>query len=184
MLTASHDFNNDGHSDVLWRNNVSGQVAMWFMKGAAVASANSVGAATTDWAIVGQRDFNRDGFADILWRNGTSGQVVIWLMNGANVIGGGSPGTVTTDWSVAGTGDFNNDGFGDVLWYNTSTGQVVIWLMNGTTVIGGGSPGAAARRVQLCRLNGPSPAPVILMETAKATSSGTTVRLVRWWYGC
>jgi hypothetical protein len=138
--TATHDFNGDGFSDILWRD-TSGQLAMWFMNGASIASATGAGTVTTDWTVVGQRDFNGDSFADILWRN-TSGQAAIWFMNGANLIGGGSLGTVTTDWIVAGTGDFNGDGFGDILWRNTTSGQVAIWLMNGTTILpGSGSPG-------------------------------------------
>ena len=141
--SATHDFNRDGFSDILWRN-VSGSTMIWLMDGTIAVGGGLPGSATTDWTIVGQRDFNGDGYADILWRNGTSGQTMIWLMNGASVIGTGSPGTVTTDWSVVGTGDFNGDGLADVLWYNGTTGQTVIWLMNGTSVIGGGSPGVAA----------------------------------------
>jgi FG-GAP-like repeat len=136
----THDFNADGRSDILWRDS-SGQLAIWFMNGAAIASATGAGTVTTDWSVVGQRDFNSDGFADILWRN-SSGQAAIWFMNDATLIGGGSLGTVTTDWIVAGTGDFNGDGFGDILWRNTTSGQVAIWLMNGTTILAGsGSPG-------------------------------------------
>jgi hypothetical protein len=150
--TGTHDFNCDAKSDILWRN-TSGQLALWFMNGAAIASATDAGTVTTDWSVVGQRDFNSDGFADILWRN-TSGLVAIWLMNGATVLAAASPGTVTTDWAVAGTGDFDGDGRGDILWRNTTNGQVAIWLMNGTTIAsaaglgatlsGGGSAGFVA----------------------------------------
>jgi hypothetical protein len=141
-VTASHDFNNDGVSDILWRN-TSGTLAFWLMQrvdnspnppGTAILSATGAGTVTTDWSVVGQRDFNGDGFADILWRN-TNGQVAMWFMNGATLIGGGSPGTVTTDWIIAGTGDFNGDGKGDILWRNTTTGQVAMWMMNGTTIL-------------------------------------------------
>jgi FG-GAP-like repeat len=133
--TGTHDFGGDCLSDIVWRD-TSGQLALWFMNGAAIASATGAGTVTTDWSVVGQRDFNGDGRTDILWRH-TSGQVAIWLMNGATILSGGSPGTVTTDWSVAGTGDFNGNGFGDILWRNTTTGQVAIWLMNGTTISSG-----------------------------------------------
>ena len=143
--TATHDFNNDSKSDVLWYNTTSGQVVNWLLNSSSIIGGGFLGsAANPPWAIVGQRDFNGDGRADILWRNGTTGQAVIWFINGTTVIGGGSPGSATTDWSVAGTGDFNGDGFGDVLWYNAATGQAVIWLLNGASVIGGGSPGLAA----------------------------------------
>jgi hypothetical protein len=139
-MTNTHDLNADGFSDVLWRN-TSGQLALWFMNGAAISSATGAGTVTTDWTVVGQRDFNGDGFGDILWRQ-TGGQAAIWLMNGATLSGGGGLGMVSTDWAVAGTGDFNGDGRGDVLWRNTTSGQVAIWLVNGTTILAGsGSPG-------------------------------------------
>jgi hypothetical protein len=143
-LVASHDFNDDCNSDLVWYNNTSGQAVLWLLNGASVIGGGSPGGAASPWGIVSQRDFNGDGNADLLWRNGTSGQLVIWLMNGASVIGGGSPGSAASPWIVAGTGDFDGDGFGDVLWYNPTTGQTVIWLLNGTSVIGGGSPGGAA----------------------------------------
>jgi hypothetical protein len=142
--TATHDFNGDCRSDILWWNGTSGEPVIWEMNGASVIAGGSPGSLPSPWTIIGQRDFNGDGFADILWRNGTTGQLVVWLLNGTTVIGSGSPGTVTTDWTVASTGDFNGDGMGDILWYNTMSGQVVLWFLNGTSVIGGGSPGGAA----------------------------------------
>jgi hypothetical protein len=134
--TATHDFNRNSEADILWRD-TAGNLAMWFMNGASIASATGLGNVATSWSVVGQRDFNGDGYADILWRD-SSGQVAIWLMIGSAMQpGSGSPGTVTTDWAVAGTGDFNADGKGDILWYNGTTHQVAIWFMNGATVLGG-----------------------------------------------
>jgi hypothetical protein len=142
-FAASHDFNGDARSDILWRNTSTGQAVIWLMNGTTVLpTSGSPGSPAFPWAIVSQRDFNGDGFADILWRNGTTGQAVIWLMNGTTVLPtSGSPGTVATNWSVAGTGDFDGDGKGDILWHNQATGQVVVWLMNGATALGGGFSG-------------------------------------------
>jgi hypothetical protein len=144
--TATHEFNNDSKSDILWYNTTTGQLVNWLISGTSVIGGGLLGTVPSPpWGIVGQRDFNGDGRSDFLWRNSTTGQLLIWLVNGGSVIGGGSPGSAASPWAVLGTGDFNGDGFGDVLWYNTSTGQVVIWLLNGSlSVIGGGSPGSAA----------------------------------------
>ena len=112
-FAATHDFNNDHRSDILWRNpspSVTFNVVIWFMNGATAIGGGAPGSVNSDWAVVGQRDFNGDGNCDILWRNGSTGQVVMWFMNGASAVGNGSPGTVTTDWSIIGTGDFNGDG--------------------------------------------------------------------------
>jgi hypothetical protein len=145
-ITASHDFNADANSDILWRNTL-GQLVIWFMKGGSTMGGTSPGVMASPWAVVGQRDFNGDGTADILFRSGSTGVVAIWLISNGTVIGTGLPGAATLDWSVVGTGDFNGDGKGDILWLNSTTGQVVMWFMNGTTISSGPavgpSPGAS-----------------------------------------
>jgi hypothetical protein len=141
--TATHDFNGDGRSDILWRNFGVWEVVEWQMNGTSVIGGGSAGSSLGTWSIVGQRDFNHDGRADLLWRDGFAPfEVVLWFLNGTSVIGGGLVGSASSDWGLAGTGDFNGDGFADILWFNNSTGQVVIWLMNGTSVIGGGLVGS------------------------------------------
>jgi FtsP/CotA-like multicopper oxidase with cupredoxin domain len=129
---ATHDFNGDGHSDIVWRD-TSGNVAIWLMNGAAVLSTGGVGGTGPAWSIVGQRDFNGDGDADLLWRD-NNGNTAIWFMNGSQIASSAGVGNIPTTWSVVGTGDFNGDGFGDILWQD-SNGDLAIWLMNGTTVM-------------------------------------------------
>ena len=128
---ATHDFNFDRKSDILWRE-AGGTVAMWLMNGGTVSSNLLVSSVPTTWSIQGQRDFNGDAKADILWHD-TSGNVAIWLMNGGTVSSSTFIANVPTAWSIAGTGDFNSDGKADILWRD-NTGNVAIWLMNGTTV--------------------------------------------------
>jgi hypothetical protein len=128
---ATHDFDGDGRSDILWRH-TGGNTAMWSMNGAIISASASLGVIPTTWSVAGQRDFNGDTRHDILWRD-TSGNLAIWFMNGATVSSSALLGNVPTAWSVAGTGDFNGDGKGDILWRHTN-GNVAIWLMNGATV--------------------------------------------------
>ena len=131
IAAATHDFNGDSRSDILWRD-TSGNVMMWLMNGASTPQASVLGNITLNWSIIGQRDFNGDGDADILWRD-TGGNVGMWLMNGTNALSTAVLGNVPSNWSVVGTGDFNGDGRGDILWRDTS-GNVGIWFMNGTTI--------------------------------------------------
>src|SRR5262249_9589840 len=87
-FAATHDFNGDTRSDILWRNDTTGQLVIWLLNGTSVIGGGSPGTVTDtfNWEIVGQRDFNGDGSADILWRNRSTGQALIWLINGTSVI--------------------------------------------------------------------------------------------------
>jgi hypothetical protein len=81
------DFNGDGKSDILWRNDSSGQVAVWTMNGATVLSRNLTSPNSivdSNWKITGTGDFSSDGKADILWRN-DNGSTAIWQMDGSMV---------------------------------------------------------------------------------------------------
>lgn len=129
--TATHDFNGDGISDVLWRD-ASGNAGLWLMNGTSILQSSVLGNVPVIWSVVGQRDFNGDGKSDILWRD-TSGNVGIWLMNGGQIASTTILGNVPTTWSAVGTGDFNGDGYADIVWRDT-LGNVGIWFMHGTTV--------------------------------------------------
>ena len=61
-LTATHDYNGDLKSDILWRD-TSGNVGMWLMNGSSISKTGVLGNVSANWSIVGQRDFNGDGNA-------------------------------------------------------------------------------------------------------------------------
>jgi hypothetical protein len=130
-VAATGDFNGDGRSDVLWRND-SGRVTDWLGQANSGLSGNFANAdanAGTDWHIVGTGDFNGDGRDDILWRN-DNGDITNWLgqANGGFVSNFGNAFYhVDNSWHVAGTGDFNGDGRDDILWRSNS-GEVTDWL--------------------------------------------------------
>ncbi len=129
---APADFNGDGHSDILWRND-SGSVAMWQMNGTQIVANQVVSPSGTAWHIEGKGDFNGDGHADVLWRSDT-GSVAMWEMDGTKIIANQVVSGAGTDWHVAGIGDFNGDGHSDVLWRNDN-GTVAMWEMDGTKII-------------------------------------------------
>ena len=137
-LASSHDFNGDTKSDIAWRD-TSGDVAIWLMNGAQVATSAGLGTVATTWSIVGQHDFNGDGKRDLLWRD-TGGNIAIWFMNGTSVASTALVGNVPTTWTVAGTADFNGDGQADILWRDGS-GNTAIWLMQGAQIISTGELG-------------------------------------------
>ena len=148
-LVASHDFNGDGMSDILWRDSASGTVAIWQMNGSSVLASFGVGGETANWQIVGTGDFNGDGYSDILWRDANTGTVAIWEMNGSTVLAAFGVGGVASNWQIVGTGDFNGDGKSDILWRDNTSGEVAIWEMNGSTVIAAFGIGAETSNWQI-----------------------------------
>jgi Astacin (Peptidase family M12A)/FG-GAP-like repeat/Divergent InlB B-repeat domain len=138
-LAGAADFNGDGHPDLMWQNNSTGQAAVWYMGGAQGNVFQSFGWLNSGdlpgWTLVGAADFNGDGHPDLMWLNQSTGQAAVWYMGGAggNVYqsfgwlnSGSLPG-----WTLVGAADFNGDGHPDLMWQNNSTGQVAVWYMGG-----------------------------------------------------
>ena len=85
-IAASY-FNADGNIDLLWRNRVTGDNAIWFMNGVTQSGFTDIQAQPNlDWQIVGTGDFNNDGQTDILWRHAKTGENAVWYMNGGTYL--------------------------------------------------------------------------------------------------
>jgi Pro-kumamolisin, activation domain/FG-GAP-like repeat len=180
VKTSTHDFNGDGYSDIAWRDG-GGNVGLWLMNGASVASMGGIGGVPSTWSVVGQRDFNGDGRYDLLWRD-TFGNTALWLLNGTQVISLLGVGNIPTTWTVVGTGDFNGDNLGDLLWQD-NLGNLVVWLMNTATVISSGGlgnvPPAAWTIAGIGDFNGDSRSDILWRDTSGNTAiwfmNGTAV---------
>src|ERR1051326_266802 len=71
---ADVDYNGDGQSDLLWQNQTTGDVTVWFMNGAKQLNwAYIARGIPTDWKIVGTPDLNGDFSPDVLWQNQKTG---------------------------------------------------------------------------------------------------------------
>lgn len=133
-FAGTGDFNNDGRSDIVWRNYVSNKTFVDLMDGVTVTRAETtLPAINTNWKLVGTGDFNGDGYADILWRNIFNNNTFVDLMKPgfATVRSPISMPAVNLNWQVAGTGDYNGDGKTDILWRNFVSNNTFVDLMNG-----------------------------------------------------
>lgn len=135
--TADGDFNFDGKSDALWRNENTGQHIIWFMNGTTVTSGSAHITVPASFRMAGVADFNDDGLSDIVWYDGNAGITDIWLMNGSTRIGGNAYLTMALPWELTALGDFNADGDPDILWRNQDTGANLVWYLNGANVVSG-----------------------------------------------
>lgn len=136
-IKSALDFNLDGHQDLLWRNELTGQNEVWFMggdTGSEHQGTESLESASTDWDVVGAADFNHDGRGDLLWRNSGTGENGVWLMGGEKGTDMLSTAMIQTQgdgWEIRGVADFNHDGHADILWRNQGQGKNAVWMMDG-----------------------------------------------------
>lgn len=93
-LAGSEDFDGDGLRDLLWNNETSGNLVIWYLDGAltrtraAFTSPASVGDA--GWRVVAVGDYGKGaggvlGSADIVWQNDNSRKLVVWHMDRGGV---------------------------------------------------------------------------------------------------
>jgi hypothetical protein len=150
-LTTQPDFNDNGVSDILWRND-NGSVVAWDMNrngsigGSAELKFGGIAVRPdAGWSIAGLSDFNGDGRADVLWRN-SGGPLALWTVNGNTITdsasvkdGAGNLVQPDASWSVAGVGDFNFDARTDILWRNDN-GALAEWMMNGNRIVATTTP--------------------------------------------
>ena len=95
-VAGTADFNGDGQPDLMWQNDSTHQIAVWYMGGAqgniyqswAWLSAGNM----TGWTVVGAVDLNADGRPDLIWQNNSTQQVAVWYM-------GGSQGNTYQSWA-------------------------------------------------------------------------------------
>jgi hypothetical protein len=135
-IVGSGDFDGDGKADLLWQNDATGQVVVWYMNGLVRRDFVILSPVVTDvyWKIKAVGDFNEDGFPDILWRHLTTGHVVVWIMNGVtrvNFFFVDPPVVADAGWNIVGAADFNGDVRTDILWQHDGTGSLLVWYMHG-----------------------------------------------------
>jgi hypothetical protein len=132
------DFDRDGRTDLLWRRDGGGALAVWTMDGSHRTGGfvvESAGRPDPGWEVVGVGDFDGDADADIAWRNRNSGRLSLWTIeNGAVVAGSLRDGLPDLAWRVIASGDLDGDGGTDLAWWHEASGRLRAWLMNGWQV--------------------------------------------------
>jgi hypothetical protein len=133
------DFDGDGHKDLIWQADTTGQVTVNYFAGAGGTVfqgwnwLNSGG--IPGWRVVAAADFDGNGVPDLVWMNNQTRQVTIHYYGGAGgatflgwnwLNSGGIPG-----WTVVGAVDFDGNGTPDLIWQNDATRQVTVHYFGG-----------------------------------------------------
>ncbi len=139
-VQATGDFNYDANSDLVLKNQTTGQFYIWTVLNGVQTGGTSLGTIGTSWDIRTTGDFNADGNSDVLWRDSSNGQFYVWSFN-SNLVQTGSTnlGILGTNWDAGQAGDFDGDGDSDVLLRNATNGQIYIYAMQNGAVSSGTS---------------------------------------------
>ena len=137
-IVGVRDFNGDGKPDLVWQNDATQQVVVWYMggsRGNTFLGSNWLAQdSVAGWYVVATGDINGDGKPDLIWQNDAR-QVAVWYMGGSQgntfLSVGWLSTTGVTDWRVVGAADFNGDGKLDLLWQHDWTRQAAVWYMGG-----------------------------------------------------
>jgi hypothetical protein len=134
------DFDADGIPDLVWQDDTTGTVAVWFISRAGDGSftlktTRTVTTIATNWKIRGVADFNRDLIPDLVYQDTTAGWIAVWFMGpGAASVRdtryftlNGTPQRIDPNWRIVAAGDFNNDLRADIVWQHTN-GWLALWL--------------------------------------------------------
>lgn len=141
-IVGAADFNDDLHTDILLRNDDTGQNVIWLMDGRDLTGDHSLPTVTgREWHVGAVGNFTGNIEDDILWRRDTDGAMVVWRMGETTVEGDSTlPSVADGDWTIGGGDsrvagdDWNRDGRDDALWLDSQTGRGLLWYMNGGTI--------------------------------------------------
>ncbi len=139
-LVSAADLDGNGKPDLIWQEDATRKVAVWFMGGMQGSVFQSFawleGTGTPGWKVVGMGDLDGNGKLDLIWQNDTTRQVVAWYMGGASGAQYQSfawlQNSNTPGWKVVGLADLDGNAKPDLIWQEDSTRKVAAWYMGGT----------------------------------------------------
>jgi len=133
-LMAAGDMNGDGINDLIFQNNATNEVSIWFLSGEAetvIDKTPVIYPALPNWKVVAAADMNGDSVTDLILQNAVTSEVSIWFMQPGGLSFSFAPVIFTAlpGWRVAAAGDVNNDGVNDLILQNQNTNEISVWYM-------------------------------------------------------
>jgi hypothetical protein len=103
-VAGAADLDQDSNVDLVWEDDATGAVSVWYLNGAIVTSMSSLGTVNPVWRVRSVGDYNGDTKPDLIWQHATSGELYAWFLDGTALSSSGylSPGAVNPMWQLVG----------------------------------------------------------------------------------
>jgi len=177
-IVANGDFSNDNSSDVLYRNNTTGDWKVWqIVNGVRTAQSNLVFDAAHAFNVVGTGDTDGDGDDDVILYNPTTQHLWIWMANAATLSTQFDLGAITAGFTPVRVGDFNGDGDADIMIQSGTS--LRIWALQANAFVGeqpGFSTGAGYATLCAADFDGDGDSDVYLQETTSKVEKFAVVQ--------
>jgi hypothetical protein len=126
-------------SDVVWYDNLTGEVVLWLMDGLQLSRQQRTAPVlpSSGWVFAAAGDVSGDGNIDIVWRNVFSGSVGLWFFESFfTKTAEFATNPILPGFKIEGLADLNGDGAQDILWrwdappaFAAFQDTVAIWFM-------------------------------------------------------
>lgn len=178
---TNDDVLQNGHSELIFRNDTTGHVGLFDISGRAPSTWATIAPSSTDYTIAGVADFLGDGSQGILFRNSNTCDTGFYRLNQDGSFGGWiSVGPSATTYGIVGTGDFNGDGQAEILFRNNLTGDTGYYRLNESgRVVGWGSVGpssTAYRVVDVADFNGDGTSDIMFRNATNGDTGWYTMQ--------
>jgi len=135
---ATLDFDGDGLSDLVIRDDATGESRVIHMDGSAPIGASTLAPHPPDVVLVGNGDYNGDRLADAAWLDEAAGELIIELTDPAAPPDGmpldASVVTLPVRYWFGGSADFDGDGRDDLVVADRDTNRLEVWMMDGVAI--------------------------------------------------
>jgi hypothetical protein len=105
-IAGAADIDADGHPDLVWQDDTTGALSVWYMNGVVRTSVGPLGtgAANPVWRIRSIGDYDGDQRPDLIWQQVNTSELYAWFLNGASLVSSAylSPQAVNPIWKIVG----------------------------------------------------------------------------------